>query len=1441
MRNRFFIVLPLLLTLSGITLAQTYGISYSDQPYKPQSGWDSISLCPPVPVAVELITDTISDPAVGHRASHQIGFRIPDLSYNPAGVLQGRQVVIAFPPEFTLGTIDSVSYRDTDDRSTDPVIAWVYVYSQAVVVRFGETVPGPGNLSFAYITLHHVTNAQVADDYRVTVQIENKISQLVAGPNFSESFGLLAGPPVALTVIPKEDLLLKAGEGVTFSAWSADQYGNPVAPGAASWSLDPSHEIIGRLSGGSLLATKVGVGRILARMGEMTAASGLLTVTPGPANSIILAHDSETVLPGQPLAHGVGVEIADIFGNRVVDYAGTIWFTSNDPLAVLTHGQSNPYQFTVSDQGRKLFPGNEFIFRTAGTRGLMVTDGTASGSTHDIVVLSGTLGSCEVILPTQIRAGTQFTISVRGARDGFGNPFTGEIIVTGGNAAPDGTAPILINLAVSNGDGSAPARLFAAGDNVLRLESGAFLQDFIVAVLPGDLAALRFGLDRTQFAGNHFRGVARLAAYDRYLNLKTDYDLSGSDVRLSADSGALMPDLVSAWEFVDGTADLSGVIYDGLPGPVWLKATTSDNGNIIEGWTEFVANGVRADIDGRTPIPTMIPEGWEFVISGVARNPGDIRPTAVVYRAGFPADGSLVPEFERPPQCVPLPGNGSVCPFSDITMADLAPGNYPFALQLDAVYVIGGDTITTAWKATSEITIVPFADFTVAATSLPDTGFAAEYSFPAELSIGNSNGMAQTSEISAGLIIAAGGQEYQLGGRSFSYGWPADTAVDFQAAFSPDISEGTYDYEVLLTVYLNGNDIPQVRMAKRYPLGRKVAIVRRARYAVDPATVTPKRVVGGATTPFALDLELIGNSSVILAGDSCLLILTDGAITSSARLLQANYHLAPGKQTVSTEPLLVPEAWRGKPITARLILVGVEAGILPVKTEISFDFPITLESAPAIQVVSLKNTAPNAPYVNVGQTFALTARIANRSVDPIRGPIAVRFSSDGQSLPPNGVTITVDSLKANDTISISQPVTASATATPAEIFSVTIDPISGVDILPALSDEAVAVIQELVNLALTPAMVSLPGTAAFIDYGEQFEVVATLGAAAARVSGGTLMLDYSGPGSFGLPFPSEKTCNTVVIWNLTAPALDIESSFSLAWKEAPIDRNTGEPVVDLGQPLLIPFVVRGAVSRLIIEAGGFTTRPLQRGVSSQLFDLSLQNVTTDSRNKMRVASIFLSLTDRDGRPIDPAGVVGDTGSNFYFDGKPAAEQRFVQGGLEYRFSGLVIIPGQTLAIEMRLMPRTDVSLDYFDLQLDGNKIAAEITEGPRIGQPVPVSGVLDRPFDINLPESIIPEELAASFKNYPNPFDPTADATEFKYFLPGNSTVDIRIYTATGEEVRHLQFAAGEPGGSAGVNAGVYWDGRNGDGDVVLNGVYIARIDVAEGGLKAMLKMAVVK
>ena len=105
----------------------------------------------------------------------------------------------------------------------------------------------------------------------------------------------------------------------------------------------------------------------------------------------------------------------------------------------------------------------------------------------------------------------------------------------------------------------------------------------------------------------------------------------------------------------------------------------------------------------------------------------------------------------------------------------------------------------------------------------------------------------------------------------------------------------------------------------------------------------------------------------------------------------------------------------------------------------------------------------------------------------------------------------------------------------------------------------------------------------------------------------------------------------------------------------------------------------------------------------------------------------------------------------------------------------------------------------------------------------------------------IAEDLGESFKNYPNPFDPTRTETEFRYFLETDSDVDIYIFTATGEEVRRLHLDAGGNGGIAGTNAQIYWDGRNGEGDLVLNGVYIALIEVASTGQKARLKIAVVK
>jgi hypothetical protein len=53
--------------------------------------------------------------------------------------------------------------------------------------------------------------------------------------------------------------------------------------------------------------------------------------------------------------------------------------------------------------------------------------------------------------------------------------------------------------------------------------------------------------------------------------------------------------------------------------------------------------------------------------------------------------------------------------------------------------------------------------------------------------------------------------------------------------------------------------------------------------------------------------------------------------------------------------------------------------------------------------------------------------------------------------------------------------------------------------------------------------------------------------------------------------------------------------------------------------------------------------------------------------------------------------------------------------------------------------------------------------------------------------------------------------------------VTLRILAANGEPVTTLARNAGRP---AGMNQSDLWDGRNGQGNVVRNGVYIAELDV---------------
>jgi hypothetical protein len=103
--------------------------------------------------------------------------------------------------------------------------------------------------------------------------------------------------------------------------------------------------------------------------------------------------------------------------------------------------------------------------------------------------------------------------------------------------------------------------------------------------------------------------------------------------------------------------------------------------------------------------------------------------------------------------------------------------------------------------------------------------------------------------------------------------------------------------------------------------------------------------------------------------------------------------------------------------------------------------------------------------------------------------------------------------------------------------------------------------------------------------------------------------------------------------------------------------------------------------------------------------------------------------------------------------------------------------------------------------------------------------------------------LKESFINYPNPFAAGKQGTQIEYFLEQDAQVSLKLYSITGEPVRTLVEAETQIGGQ-GLHRYV-WDGRNGKGDVVFNGVYFAVLTVkpAAGGAvqTLVLKIAVIK
>ncbi|MCK4358310.1 MAG: T9SS type A sorting domain-containing protein, partial [Candidatus Cloacimonetes bacterium] len=90
---------------------------------------------------------------------------------------------------------------------------------------------------------------------------------------------------------------------------------------------------------------------------------------------------------------------------------------------------------------------------------------------------------------------------------------------------------------------------------------------------------------------------------------------------------------------------------------------------------------------------------------------------------------------------------------------------------------------------------------------------------------------------------------------------------------------------------------------------------------------------------------------------------------------------------------------------------------------------------------------------------------------------------------------------------------------------------------------------------------------------------------------------------------------------------------------------------------------------------------------------------------------------------------------------------------------------------------------------------------------------------------------------YPNPFNPSIETGIIRYSLAKDGNVTIRIYDVAGNLVKILIENDAQV---AGEEQYIEWDGKNGKGDIVANGVYFYVIE-SSSGEKGVGKIAIVK
>jgi hypothetical protein len=302
--------------------------------------------------------------------------------------------------------------------------------------------------------------------------------------------------------------------------------------------------------------------------------------------------------------------------------------------------------------------------------------------------------------------------------------------------------------------------------------------------------------------------------------------------------------------------------------------------------------------------------------------------------------------------------------------------------------------------------------------------------------------------------------------------------------------------------------------------------------------------------------------------------------------------------------------------------------------------------------------------------------------------------------------------------------------------------------------------------------------------------------------------------------------------------VDVKSAFTPATIEVRIDQpglavydtNDGSRIFALSGPF--PFVAGPAslqISAGMVSVGVISRLPsnITAGESNfPVFDVILKNGESAGYSAVSLDAIRIRVH-----------VPGLTGAN---PGRIAAGARFVTRD-DAVVEGVITVSEIVFNVPRGVVEVSSGESDTlrffvdFDADIDDETFRFAIEEAAAIeatdaaaGGSVAVGTIGGARFPLATNWAhVLGSSLETAYTNYPNPFAAGREHTTITYYLQARSRVTLKLYTLWGAPVATLIDNRSQ---NAGLYQNVTWDGRNGDGHVVNNGVYFLVLEIREDG-----------